>query len=77
MAQSTESGSSVFSTDSRNVVGIVHAGFDGTQVTVASPPSLISAAVFVVLQVGNSVFLIAEQVTVGASFHCQGKMELD
>jgi hypothetical protein len=58
-------------------VGIVHAGFDGANLIIALPPSLISVALFVVLQARISVFLIAEQVTVGASFHCQGKMELN
>jgi hypothetical protein len=77
MTQSAGSGSSVFSTDSQSVGGIVHARFDGANLTIALPSSLISAARFVVLQVGISVFLIAEQVRVGASFHCQGKVELD
>ena len=45
MTQSAASGSSAFSTDSRNVVGIGQIGFDGTNVTVALPSPLISAAV--------------------------------
>jgi hypothetical protein len=77
MTQRAASGSSVFSTDSRNVVGFVHAGFDGANVTIALPSSLISAALFVVLQAGISIALFAVQITVGASFHCQGRMELE
>jgi hypothetical protein len=76
MTQSAASGSSVFSTDSRNALGIVHAGLDGTNVTIALPSSRISPALFVVLQVGISMFLIAVQVAVGSSFHFQDKMEL-
>jgi hypothetical protein len=77
MTQSAASGSSVFSTDTRNVVGIVHAGFNGTKVTIAFPSSLISAAPFVALPVGISIVLTAIQVTGRGSFHCHGKMELD
>jgi hypothetical protein len=77
MTQSAASGSSVFSTDSRNTPGIVHDDFDGANVTIALPSSLSSGALFVVLQVDISIFLIAVQVTVGTSFHCQGKMEFE
>jgi hypothetical protein len=76
MAQSAASGSRVFSTHSRNVAGIVRAGFDGTNVTSALPSSLISAAIFEVLQVGASIFLSGVRVTLGTSFNCQSKMEL-
>jgi hypothetical protein len=77
MTQSAASGSSVFSTGSRNVVEIVLAGFDGTNVTFALPSSLNSAALIVVLQGDISIFLIAVQVTVRVSFHSQRNMELD
>jgi hypothetical protein len=76
MTQSAASGSSVFSMDSRNVVGIVHDGFDGAKVTIALPSSLLSVALFVVHKAGISIFRIAVQVTVRVSFHCQGKAEL-
>jgi len=72
MTQSAASGWSESSTDSRKAVGIEHAGLDGTNVTIALPPSLISAPLFVALQVGISIFLVAVRVAVGSSFHCQG-----
>jgi hypothetical protein len=79
MTQSAASGSSVFSTSSGNVMGIVQGGFDLANVTIALLSSLISAALFVVLQVDVSIILIAvHYILIGGTFiHCQGKMELD
>jgi hypothetical protein len=44
MTQGGESGSPIFLTNAPMVVGLLHAGFDNTNITMALPPSMLSQA---------------------------------
>jgi S1-C subfamily serine protease len=44
MTQGGESGSPIFLTDAPKVVGLLHAGFDNTNITMALPPSMLAQA---------------------------------
>ena len=44
MTQGGESGSPIFLTDAPRVVGLLHAGFDNTNITMALPPAMLAQA---------------------------------